>query len=200
MKSPLALHVATYAKGCGDQHCPPASRRVVLGKGEIPCDVLFIGEAPGDSENAVPAGRGPNGEPLGKPFCGPAGRVLDMMIARGFEGMKPLKLAYTNVVGCVPLKENKKGQPERDQIKCCQARLADFIKLCDPKLIVAVGEVAETYTDQKMKDSVRFHRPIPVVTIVHPARVLKSPVAVQGLMMQGAEVVLSNAAVDHLQE
>lgn len=47
---------------------------VVLARGRVPCDVLFIGEAPGVSEDI-----------LNKPFVGPAGKLLDSIVEKAWE-------------------------------------------------------------------------------------------------------------------
>jgi DNA polymerase len=49
--------------------------RICLGRGTVPCDVLFIGEAPGAVENAQ-----------GLPFVGPAGQLLDHSARAAYRG------------------------------------------------------------------------------------------------------------------
>ncbi len=64
-------------KGC--KRCPlyKTRRKIVHCRGSLPCDIFFLGEAPGDSEDL-----------LGKPFVGPAGKLLDRIIAKG-NGFDP---------------------------------------------------------------------------------------------------------------
>src|SRR4051812_28157858 len=57
--------------------------------GRLPCDVLFIGEAPGSSEDA-----------LGLPFVGPAGDLLDQIKQRALP--PETSCAFTNLVACYP--------------------------------------------------------------------------------------------------
>jgi uracil-DNA glycosylase len=57
-----------WGRGCGSNLCPLA-RKVVLARGTLPCDVLFIGEGPGVSEDVT-----------GRPFVGPAGSLLDHIV------------------------------------------------------------------------------------------------------------------------
>ena len=80
--------------------------KVVLLRGKIPCDVLFIGEAPGVSEDT-----------LGKPFVGPAGTLLDNIIEESDPG--ELKLAWTNVIACIPKDDDghKVKEPPRYSIE-----------------------------------------------------------------------------------
>ncbi|GAG10072.1 unnamed protein product, partial [marine sediment metagenome] len=44
-------------------------RKIVFGRGKVPADILFVGEAPGKSEDLI-----------GEAFVGPSGRLLDMAI------------------------------------------------------------------------------------------------------------------------
>jgi uracil-DNA glycosylase family 4 len=190
------LFYQRWGEGCGSTQCARANR-VVLVRGSIPCDILFIGEAPGQSEDVI-----------GRPFVGPAGKLLDRIIEDALSGItanesvpktlgkdRPSKLAFTNIVGCIPREENgdKATEPDYDQIMACRPRLEEFVRLADPKLVVAVGALARDYTDQTVKDSCRLHTGIRKCEIVHPAAILRANVAARGLMVQRATVTLRNA-------
>lgn len=181
--TPYQLHCERWSEGCGSGLCQRKNTRIVLGKGKLPCDVLFVGEAPGESENV-----------LGRPFAGPAGKLLDHMIARA--GMWELRLAFTNVVACIPREEDgsKAAEPLENEVLDCQPRLEEWIKLANPRLIVCVGKLAADWLEQGYKTSVRLPRKgIPMVKIDHPARILRSNEANQGLMIQRCVVTLANA-------
>ena len=45
-------HKQRWADGCGDRCCDLA-KRIVFARGTVPCDVLFLGEGPGESENII---------------------------------------------------------------------------------------------------------------------------------------------------
>jgi uracil-DNA glycosylase len=201
----------------------------VLAKGKLPCDVLFVGEAPGESEDVT-----------GTPFIGPAGRLLDEMIANagynrpsehrlmtpkecdcggdtgycnicdgglGFclrcrkgeselsEPCLQLRLAFTNVVGCIPRGDdgNKMLEPDDSHAEACQPRLVDIVHIADPRLIVQVGTFAETWTQPNYKHSPKFHKPIPMVKIVHPAAILRSRVDQKDYQKQLNVIALSDA-------
>ena len=60
----------------------------------------MTGEAPGESENV-----------LGKPFCGPAGKLLDRIVESAIEMVgrlmdKSFTFGYCNLVCCIPREEN----------------------------------------------------------------------------------------------
>ena len=167
--------------------------RIVLARGSIPCDVLFVGEAPGASENVI-----------GQPFVGPAGILLDQIVAQSVP--PSLKWAMTNLVACYPqeAKEAKTNEPEDSEILSCRPRLKQFIDICQPKLIVTVGKLADKWlpTDARNyslavtlgSDPVLCH----VVTITHPAAILRMPLVQRDFAVQKSIVTIATA-VDSLE-
>ena len=194
--TPLESFCQRWCKGCGSNQCRPGSK-VVLGRGSIPCDILFVGEGPGEGENAT-----------GVPFIGPAGKLLDQIIIRSIgaenrsrvaEGKQPLTWGLTNLVCCIPRDEEdggKANEPDDDQIGACKPRLQEFVGLCQPKLIVCVGRLAEDWLKPGYKWSIKFDRVIPLVRIDHPAYILRQNIAQQGYMAQRAAVTVANAVED----
>jgi len=179
------LHVAKWVN-CTRCELQKHRQRVVLAKGQLPCDILFLGEAPGPSEDSDDAGR---------PFIGPAGDLLESIIRQATEGMEPKpRIAYTNLVCCIPLDEesHKTDVPPDEAIAACAPRLVEFTEIADPKVLVAVGKTAEDFTDKGYRHSVQFHRSIPRVAIHHPAWILRLNVAQQGLEIRRCVVSLRN--------
>jgi len=198
MPSPIQLHVAKYRKGCGSEMCSGV-KHIVFARGTIPCDVLFIGEAPGESEDVC-----------GQPFRGPAGKLLDHMIAMSgiadwsvgagaitetdVSDGERLRLAFGNIVNCVPRDgAHKASEPTKDQILQCSGRLQEFIKICDPKLIICVGKLAAKWLDQDQNDCIKIHKAIPMAEVHHPAYILRSTFASQGLLRQTVVATLRSA-------
>lgn len=181
-------------KDCTACHLCEGRQRVVLARGSIPCDVLFIGEGPGESEDS-----------LGAPFVGPAGQLLDRIVNRAGLPSKHVDLpnntwrlltwAFTNLVCCIPRDEDggKATEPDDEAIDACSVRLVEFVELASPKLIVCVGKLAKDWLDPGWKHSIQLHRKIPLVDILHPAAILRANVAQQGLMIQRCVVQLRNA-------
>lgn len=207
-KSRYALHVERWADGCGSGLCETA-RNICFARGSIPCDILFIGEAPGESENV-----------LGKPFKGPSGRILNNVIERSIvpynrcraeDGLSSLRYAFTNLVGCIPRDQELGGKASRpldDEVRACQPRLAEFVKICDPELIVCVGVTARDFLDPKVRHHLVAHRPlhwigawgqekltnpIKVIDIIHPSAILQAKTAQQGIMANRAAIVILSA-------
>ncbi len=181
--SPFQLHVQKWT-GCTRCHLCEGRDRVVIARGSIPCDVLFIGEAPGESENI-----------LGKPFVGLAGKLLDRMVTSVETRVRCFSWCMGNLVGCFPREAKKAGynEPDDEAIEKCKPKLQELVKMADPKLIVAVGRLAKDWLEPGYKHSVKLHRIIKMVSITHPAAILRANIAQQGLMIQKCVVTLSNA-------
>lgn len=77
----------------------------------------------------------------GEPFSAYLGKVLKTII--GLSNAKNYRLAYTNIICCVPYTELKKIKPpSKIEINACNQRLIDYIELVQPKLIISVGKEA----------------------------------------------------------
>lgn len=182
---------------------------MVFCRGSLPCDVLFCGEAPGESENVI-----------GQPFVGPAGKLMDYIVARALEdyqapgtegpGYNSVRWAFTNVVACIPRDPEsggKAGEPTPDEIRACKGRLAEMVAIARPRLVVAVGTLARDWLDGKMMSSKRSpYAPLAdagysgkVASVDHPAYILRLNVAMKGLAVQRA-VVAIRSAVEEMME
>ncbi len=165
------------------QRCPLAQQRsrVCLARGTLPADVVFIGEAPGISEDT-----------LGLPFVGPAGLLLDKIIERAL--LPGMTHVMTNLVACFPREAKSRGdnEPERGEILECRPRLVEFVNIAQPRLIVFVGKLAKTYA--------RLSVTMPSVDIYHPSFILsKMPQAQQHMEVQKSIVIIRNALEDLVQ-
>lgn len=182
--TPFQKHVKQWSN-C--QLCDLCEKRdkVVLCRGKLPCDVLFVGEAPGPSEDAI-----------GLPFVGPAGHLLDEMINDAcYSQMESvpyiLRMAFTNLVACIPKDENNQKflEPPEYAIDACSPRLEEIIRLANPKLIVLVGKLAKKHiAGYRMPDSVDR-----AVEIIHPAAILRADVAQRSLAIKRTIVTLADA-------
>src|SRR6266852_6184221 len=130
-------HVERW-KDC--RRCPLWEQRtqVVLARGQIPCDLLFVGEAPGENEDL-----------LGSPFVGPAGNLLDCIIKRSLMDHRDVwwRLGFTNLVACFPREAKVAGtnEPPDEAIMACRSRLTEFVEMAKPRLIVCVGSLARDW-------------------------------------------------------
>lgn len=183
----LQAHIAKW-KTC--TACPfhALRKNVVIGRGAIPCDVLFIGEAPGESEDV-----------LGYPFAGRAGKLLTHIIGEALEG-KPLRIAYTNVICCIPYDElmHKLAEgPTDESMEACEPRLIEFVRIAKPRLLILVGKHAKKrISGQAMfygydeKANLWRQNPLEFQEITHPAAILRTNVMQQEMEVRRCVVRL----------
>lgn len=165
MKTRYQLHVERWSD-CHECELSDGRKRVVLARGRLPCDVLFVGEAPGESEDVI-----------GQPFVGPAGKLLDQIVteaSRSFYDATKLRIAFTNLVGCFPKAEKatKNHAPPNECVKSCAPRLRELIALAEPQWIVCVGKLAETWVEKYQKQY--GCADVPRTSITHPAAILRA--------------------------
>ncbi len=111
------------------------AKHKVFYRGKLPCDVLFIGEAPGKTEDS-----------LGLPFVGRAGMILDALIVRARDASpSPWTWGITNIVSCRPC--DGPGQPNRPpssrEVRNCRTRLEEILVMAQPKMFVLLGASAQ---------------------------------------------------------
>lgn len=158
------LHLKEW-KNC--KRCPLSKTRqqVVFTRGTIPCDVLFIGEAPGHAEDS-------NGEP----FCGETGHLLQDEIIN-IAVPKDVRYALINLLGCIPLGEDgvKLNEPDEDDVRACAPRIIDFVEFAKPKLLILVGKHAQHYFNTQYKHRIRVPDSLPRIGIYHPSYINRKP-------------------------
>lgn len=99
---------------------------VVFGVGNPQAEVLFVGEAPGEREDA-----------LGEPFVGRAGQLLDDMLA--MIGLDRSRIYITNSIKCRPPQNRDPLNTEKD---ACAGFLQRQLELMQPKIIVCLGRIS----------------------------------------------------------
>ncbi|HEU4732573.1 MAG TPA: UdgX family uracil-DNA binding protein [Kofleriaceae bacterium] len=147
--------------------------QAVFGEGSAHARVMLIGEQPGDSEDLA-----------GKPFVGPAGRLLDQGLA---EAGIPRDEAYvTNVIK--HFKYTRRGKrrihdkPTRYEIEACKPWLLGELEAVAPDIVVVLGATAaqallgSTFRVTKER-GIDHATPLARHTFatVHPASVLRAP-------------------------
>lgn len=152
----------------------------------------MVGEGPGPSENMV-----------GLPFIGKAGKILDRIVHKVFGPVEKrrYKIAYNNIVACIPLisgDTHDKEEPDDSCIQECKPRLEEFIRIAEPRLIIAVGKLSMEWLDQKYKHSIKFGS-IPLITIQHPASILRMPLPAQPTAEHRAKVIIASAVREYLE-
>ena len=107
--------------------------QTVFGEGPVHAPIMLVGEQPGDKEDIA-----------GKPFVGPAGRILDRALEEA--GIARDKTYVTNAVKHFKFARRGKfrlhQKPDTAEIKACNQWLARERALVQPRLIVALGATA----------------------------------------------------------
>lgn len=119
---------AVAARVAACTNCRLCERRThaVPGEGSPDARVLFVGEGPGHDEDIQ-----------GRPFVGPAGQLLDKMLAA--IGLKREEVYIANVVKCRP--PNNRDPEEDEQLACIPYLRAQF-SVIRPEIIVCLGRIA----------------------------------------------------------
>jgi len=117
------------AEMAADAALPLRESNLVFGEGNIDCDVMFVGEAPGQNEDR-----------LKRPFVGRGGQLLDRMIES--IGWRRANVYITNIVKRRP-PDNRDPLPE--EIEAYRPYLARQIEIIKPKVIVTLGRFAMNY-------------------------------------------------------
>lgn len=165
-------------KSCQRCSLHQGRHRVVLARGKIPADVVFLGEAPGDSENVT-----------GLPFDGPAGAKLDSIVKA--SGIDAFRLLFANLVGCFPSEAKASGdhRPPPEAIKACAPRVSELIEMAKPQLIVLLGDTAQSwYPDAR----------IAKLSMVHPSAILQQKMEIQKAHMTRRCIVQLSQAMEKI--
>lgn len=140
--------------------------QTVFADGNPGADIVFVGEAPGEQEDAQ-----------GIPFVGRAGKLLTDIIVKGMR-MRREDVYICNVIKCRP-PNNRDPLPE--EIAHCEPFLIRQLELVQPKVICALGgHAAKTLlkTDEstgRLRGKWHFYHGIPLRVTYHPAYLLRSP-------------------------
>jgi len=146
MAKPNLRVIQQAAAGC--RECPLGfqATQTVWGEGPLHAPLMLVGEQPGDQEDLQ-----------GRPFVGPAGRLLDRALAE--LGWPRDALYVTNAVKHFKFEMRGKRRmhktPAQREIAACLHWLESEIEAVDPQAIVALGATAARAL---------FGRPVPVMS------------------------------------
>ena len=142
----------------------PLNSNLVFGEGNPQAQVVFVGEAPGATEDQQK-----------RPFVGRAGQLLSTLI----EGMgwKREEVYITNIVKRRP-PENRDPLPE--EIEAYKPYLEKELAIINPKVIVPLGRFAMSYFLPEGKisrdqGSVFLSKGVLIMPMYHPAAALRNP-------------------------
>jgi DNA polymerase len=157
------------------QACPlyRNATQTVFGEGRLTAKIIFIGEQPGDQEDLA-----------GKPFVGPAGRVLDQALEE--VQIDRASCYVTNAVKHFKWKERGKrrlhDKPNAREIEACRPWLKAEIHSLKPEFIICLGATAVRATFGKDLPILKnrghwMNSPFDAKTLitVHPSSILRAP-------------------------
>jgi uracil-DNA glycosylase len=163
------------AAAAGCTACPlyKTGTQTVFGEGLASARAIFLGEQPGDSEDRA-----------GRPFIGPAGKLLDRALE---EAGVDRKLVYvTNVVK--HFKWTAKGKrrlhekPNAREIAACRPWLEAELEVIHPEVLVCLGATAaqalfgKSFKVTQMRGEILQHELAEkIMATVHPSSILRAP-------------------------
>ncbi|MCB5191188.1 uracil-DNA glycosylase [Methylobacillus arboreus] len=139
--------------------------QTVFGVGDPNAEWLFIGEAPGAEEDR-----------RGEPFVGPAGQLLDSMLA-AIALKRGDNVYIANVLKCRPPANRN---PHGEEVVKCDPYLKRQVELIKPRLIVALGKfaaqslLASDNSIASLRGKLHDFHGVPVIVTYHPAYLLRN--------------------------
>jgi uracil-DNA glycosylase len=169
---PTLRKLREAAAGC--KACPlwKTGTQTVFGEGSPKAEVMFVGEQPGDQEDKA-----------GKPFVGPAGKLLDRAME---EAGIDRSLAYvTNVVKHFKWQARGKRRihqkPNWSETAACRPWLEAELAVVKPRVLVCLGATAaQALLGRQFRVTQQRGQPVPsdlapvVIATVHPSSILRA--------------------------
>jgi len=161
------------AAGCRACELWRRATQTVFGAGAAKAPIVLVGEQPGDQEDLA-----------GRPFVGPAGRVLEEAMAAA--GLDPARVYVTNAVKHFKYTQRGKrrihDKPTRYEIEACRPWLQSELAEIAPEIVVLMGATAaQTLLGRDFRIT-RARGQVLTTDLatytfatVHPASVLRAP-------------------------
>ncbi len=148
--------------------------QTVFGEGTPKAAIMIVGEQPGDQEDRV-----------GRPFVGPAGKLLDEALAEA--GVDRATVYVTNVVKHFKWSASERGKrrihkkPRQSEIEACSPWLDAELHAVKPKILMCMGATAAQALLGKQFSVTRLHgqtvesphAPFAIATL-HPSSILRA--------------------------
>jgi uracil-DNA glycosylase len=145
--------------------------QVVFGEGARSAEVMFVGEQPGDQEDKA-----------GRPFVGPAGKLLDQALEDA--GIDREQVYMTNVVKhfkwAARGKRRIHQKPNWSEIAACRPWLEAELAVVEPRVLVCLGATAaqallgrQFRVTRERGRSVDSDLAEHVVATIHPSAILR---------------------------
>jgi len=160
------------AAGCTACDLYKTGTQTVFGEGARTAEVMFVGEQPGDQEDLA-----------GRPFVGPAGKLLDRALEEA--GIDRSQVYVTNAVKHFKWKGRGKRRihqkPNWSEIAACRPWLEAELDVVKPRVLVCLGATAaQALLGRDFRVSRRRGEPVDsdlaehVLATVHPSSILRA--------------------------
>lgn len=149
--------------------------QTVFGEGREHAPVMLVGEQPGDREDRA-----------GRPFVGPAGRILDEALGR--IGLDRTQVYVTNIVKHFRWEAAARGKkrihkkPRASQINACRPWFEAELAVVRPQVVVCLGATAAQallgarFSVLRDRGKLLPFSPAPwILATVHPSSILRAP-------------------------
>jgi uracil-DNA glycosylase family protein len=165
--------VREAARKCTACHLYKHATQTVFGEGPKGASLMLVGEQPGDYEDVA-----------GKPFVGPAGKIMDRALEEA--GIDRKQVYVTNAVKHFKWEPRGKRRihkkPNSREIAACRPWLEAELRLFKPKVLVCLGATAAqtifgpAFRVTRERGKVLSSKFAPkVVATVHPSSLLRQP-------------------------
>jgi DNA polymerase len=146
--------------------------QTVFGEGRVGAEVMLVGEQPGDQEDLQ-----------GRPFVGPAGKLLDKALEEA--GIDRDDVYVTNVVKHFKWEPRGKRRihkkPSGIEIAACRPWFDEEVKVVKPRVVVCMGATAaqallgRNFKVTQQRGKVITQGALPIIATVHPSSILRAP-------------------------
>src|SRR5213083_1005243 len=171
--SPSLTTVREAAENCTACHLYKRATQTVFGEGPKNATIMLVGEQPGDYEDVA-----------GKPFVGPAGKIMDRALEEA--GIDRKQVYVTNAVKHFKWEPRGKRRihqkPNSREIAACRPWLEAELRIVRPKLLLCLGSTAgqaifgPSFRVTRERGKLLSAKLAPkVVATVHPSSLLRQP-------------------------
>jgi len=172
----LTLHLLReQARSCTACDLYKRGTQTVFGEGKPSARIVLVGEQPGNEEDLS-----------GRPFVGPAGRLLDEAMAKA--DMDRREVYITNIVKHFKWKGEEGGKrriherPRQDEVEACRPWFDKELWIVRPEVLVCLGVTAAnavmgraiTIRSVRGRALVSSYG-LPTFVTVHPSAILRMP-------------------------
>ncbi|MEY9164428.1 uracil-DNA glycosylase family protein [Sinorhizobium fredii] len=170
-EAPSIAALRKQAEGCERCDLYKNATQLVFGEGPSKARVVLVGEQPGDREDLA-----------GRPFVGPAGRILDECLHEA--GIDRTSCYLTNAVKHFKFEQRGKrrlhSRPNAGEIQRCSWWLGAELEKLHPEVVVALGATAlssllgrRAGVMKNRGDLIATPAGYPVLVTIHPSYLLR---------------------------